>query len=100
MRFSASFASLGAGQMRDVPNDGRVWFPQHTARSLRAFGAAWMLTGVLWILLGNLISALDGDAFSGVASDVVGVLWMAMGACWFLGARQHRRLEQAGAAEN
>jgi hypothetical protein len=86
--------------MRDVRNDGPVWFPRHTARSLRAFGAAWMLVGVFWILIGNLISALDGDLFSGVASDVIGVLWMAMGACWFLGARQHRRLEQAGAAEN
>jgi hypothetical protein len=86
--------------MREMRNDGRVWFPQHTARSLRGFGAAWMLVGVLWVVLGNLISVLAGDVFSGVASDVVGILWMAMGACWFLAVRQHRRLEQAGPAEN
>ena len=86
--------------MREVRNDGRVWFPRHTARSLRALGAGWTLVGVFWIALGNLISALGGDVFFGVASDVVGALWMAMGACCFLAGRQHRRREQAFASEN
>jgi hypothetical protein len=86
--------------MREVRNDGRVWFPRHTAHSLRALGAGWTLVGVFWIALGNLISALDGDVFFGVGSDVIGALWIAMGTCLFLAARQHRRLEQAGAAGN
>jgi hypothetical protein len=85
--------------MREVRNDGRLWFPRHTARSLRALGAGWTLVGVFWIALGNLISALDGDVFFGVMWDVIGALWMAMGACWFLAARQHRHRERAGAAE-
>jgi hypothetical protein len=91
---------LGDGQMLEVRNDGRVWFPRHTARSLRALGAGWTLVGVFWIALGNLICALDGVVFFGVWSDVIGALWIALGACWFLAGRQHRRREQADAAEN
>jgi hypothetical protein len=79
------------GQVFEVRNAGRLWFPRHTTRQLHALAVGWTLVGVLIAALGVLVSTLDGDVLFGVLQGVLGLLWMVMAAFWLFAARQDRR---------
>ena len=76
-----------------MPNTAPPGLSREQERWRRALGAAYVLLGVLWIVLG-----FTGTKNTNYVEVWIGLVWMFSGAVWFWGIRVwRRRAERSGA---